>query len=86
MCSYRRYMVLAFDEMKVKEDIVFNKSGDIVGFVSTSNMDDMLRKLEKNCEGDQIANHVLALMIRGVFVKFNFEFAQFPTRGNRIHC
>lgn len=76
-----RYMVLAFDEMKVKEDLVFSRSGNIVGYVSTSDMDDKLREFEKKCEGDQIANHVLALMVRGIFVKFDFEFAQFPTRG-----
>ena len=74
-------MVLAFDEMKVKEDLVFSASGDIVGFVSTSDMDDKLRQLERGSEGDEIANHVLALMARGIFVKFDFEFAQFLTRG-----
>lgn len=75
-------MVLAFDEMKVREDLVFNNSGDIVGFVSTSTLDDKLRQLERGSKGDEVANHVLALMVRGIFVKFDFKFAQFPTRGN----
>lgn len=77
-------MVLAFDEMKVREDLVYSRNGDIVGFVSTSDLDDKIRDLEKNGEEEQVATHVLALMVRGIFVKFDFEFAQFPTRGSTV--
>lgn len=75
-----RNMVLAFDEMKIKEDLVFSKCGDIIGFVNIEDMDNKLKRMEDKCEEDEVADHMLA---RGIFVKFDFAFAQFPTRGNQ---
>ena len=74
-------MVLAFDEMKIKEDLVFDKCGDIIGFVNIGDMDNRLRRMKEGCEEEEVADHMLALMVRGIFVKFDFEFAQFPTRS-----
>ena len=44
-------------------------------------MDNRLRRMKESCEEEEVADHMLALMVRGIFVKFDFEFAQFPTRG-----
>ena len=78
-------MVLVFDEMKIREGLVFNKSGEIVGFVKTGDVNDQLRKLEEESDKEQLADHMLALMVRGIFLKLDFEFAQFPTRGILHH-
>lgn len=43
-----------------------------------------LRDFEQHCKGkktDEIATHMLMLMIRGIFIKMQFPHAQFPTRG-----
>lgn len=77
-------MVLVFDEMKVKEDLVFTRDGDIGGFVDNGDMNDKLRKLERIYleEGqEEPADHMLALMVHGIFTKFDYEFAQFPTKN-----
>ena len=77
-------MVLAFDEMKIREDLVFTGDGDIIGFVDTGDMDNNLRNLERSCleeQQEEPADHMLALMVRGIFIKLDYEFAQFPTRS-----
>ena len=74
-------MVLAFDEMKIREDLVFSSSGEIIGFVDVEDMNNKLKKLEASCETELVADHMLALMVRGIFIKLDYEFAQFPTRG-----
>ena len=63
---------------------MFDKSGEIVGFVDTGDFNNKLRRLERQCNGeetDEIATHMLTLMVRGVFIKLEFAYAQFPTDG-----
>lgn len=70
--------------MKIHEDIVFEKSGEIVGYVNTGDFNNKLRDFELRCkseETDLIATHMLTLMIRGIFIKMQFPYAQFPTKG-----
>jgi hypothetical protein len=70
--------------MKIHEDIVFDKSGEIIGYVNTGDFNNRLREFENQCKGgevDMIATHVLTLMIRGIFIKIQFPYAQFPTKG-----
>lgn len=83
-----RNVTVAFDEMKVHEDLVFEKSGKVVGFVDTGEINNKLRSLEQSCKGvehDEIATHVLTLMVRGIFMKLQFPYAQFPTTGEGIN-
>ena len=72
--------------MKIHEDLVFDKSsGEIVGFVDAGDFNNKMRLLEEQCNGndhDVIATHMLTLMIRGIFIKLNFPYAQFPTSGD----
>lgn len=70
--------------MKIHEDVVFDKSGEIIGYVNTGDFNNKLREFELCCKGektDEIATHVLTLMIRGIFIKMQFPYAQFPTAG-----
>ena len=79
-----KYTVLVFNEMKVREDLVFNKhSRELVGFID---LDNVLTDFERQCNnpenvGDAVATHVLTFMVRGLFTSLEFPYAQFPTKG-----
>jgi len=87
-----RYAVLVFDEMKIREDLVFNKfTGEIVGFVDfgENSMDKHFSALKKDCTMQKskpldertLATHMLTVMVRGIFFHLNFPFAQFAATG-----
>ena len=68
-----RYMVLTFDEMKVKEGLVYNKhTGQVVGFTHLGDVNEDLKKLEERVNGTTekpiMATHMLSFMIRGMYV------------------
>ena len=65
-------MVLGFDEMKIREGLVFdNANGNIVGYVDTGHINKKLKSFEeqlKGAESDQeIATHMLTVCVRGIF-------------------
>jgi len=85
-----RYVTLAFDEMKIREDLVFNKAtGKITGFVDygEETFDERFEELRERCNqgsrirGRVVATHMLVLMVRGIFFKMDIPVAQFPTTG-----
>jgi hypothetical protein len=83
-----RFVVLIFDEMKIQEDLVYDKTGErLHGFVYLGEVNEDLRKLEKDVSDKQsptksIATHMLTVMVRGIFFKLEFPYANFPTQGN----
>ena len=78
----RRYVCLILDEMKIKEGLVDNKySGEMIGFMNLGDVNNELLKLERGEELHQIADHILVIMVRGIFVKLEFPYAHFSTRG-----
>ena len=77
---------LLIDEMKIKEDLVYDKhSGHIIGFTSLGDIGDALSEMEQKCAEKNthppISNHVLVLMVRGIFFKLEFPYAHFGTKG-----
>ena len=63
-----RYVVIIIDEMKIQEDLVFDKTGVYMhGFVNLGNVNQELLKLEQEIEKDegniQLATHMLTLMV-----------------------
>ena len=49
----QRHVVLVFDEMKIKKDLVFNKnSAEVIGFVNMGDMNNQLSQLEA-CKSDK---------------------------------
>lgn len=65
-----KYLVLAFDEMKIREDLVFDKhSGSLLCFVSLGDVTNVLDDFERQCsvEGDgtaeMVATHMLTFML-----------------------
>ena len=67
-----KYVVLVFDEMKIKEDLVFNKhSCQLVGFIDLGDVNNVLTEFEQQCTGsetlaDAVATHMLMFMVRGI--------------------
>ena len=79
----RRYVSILLDEMKIKEDIVYDKqSGDVIGFCNLGQINDDLLKAEQGSDDHPpLAKQILAVMVRGIFFKFDFPLAHFPTEG-----
>ena len=82
--DHQKYVALIFDEVKIKEDLVYNKhSGELIGFVDISDVHEHLTALEQSCletadSSPKLATHMLVFMIRGLFSSLEFPYAQFP--------
>ena len=42
-----RFVALLMDEMKVREDLVIDRNGEVIGYVDIGDVNNSLRKLEK---------------------------------------
>ena len=78
--------MVMIDEMKIHEDLVFDKHGhDLLGFVNLGAVNEQLQELEKEAQAakphENLATHMLTVMVRGIFVKLEFPYASFPTKG-----
>ena len=79
--EWKKYVVVLFDEVKIKEDLVFNKhTCEIVGFVDLGNVNNQLGALAESADTgsfnpDRVATHMLVFMVRGLFIKFEFPYA-----------
>ena len=70
-----RHVVLLFDEMKIKEDTVFDKStGEVTGFIDygEANLDKRFVVLKEQCvkqklDHNKVVTHMLTLMVHGFF-------------------
>jgi hypothetical protein len=88
----QRQVVLSFDEMKIKEGLVFDReSNQIIGYVDTGDINSKLKSFEasinKGSGKEDVATHMLALCIRGIFKKLEYPIAQFPTTSTLLcHC
>ncbi|XP_039249463.2 uncharacterized protein LOC120327129 [Styela clava] len=74
-----KMVVLAVDEMSIKEDLVFKSStGEVTGYVDFGN--ECINNLSKSY--NRIANHVLAIYVRGITNhKLDGVLAYYPTAG-----
>ena len=72
-----KYIVLVFDEMKIKGRLVFDRyTGKLIGFTSLGDPELDFATFEEL----QLATHVLAFMIRGVQTTLKFTLAYFLTQ------
>ena len=76
-----KYVTLVIDEVHIKEELVFDKhQGNLIGFVNLGEINNHLLKFEEMLQGHDyctLANSMLVFMVRGLFSKFNFPYAQF---------
>ena len=84
-----RYVVISFDEMKIRENLVFHKdSMALIGFSDMGSFNNSLDDIELQLQGkcavktaEKVSKHMLAFMVRGLFTSLNFPYAHFPTKG-----
>ena len=86
MPENRKFCALVLDEMKLKENLIYDKfDGEIVGFTNHGCVNDELLKLEQECRSDTshppVAKQLLVLMVRGIFFKLDFPYAHFASEG-----
>ena len=84
--DYEKHISVVFDEMKIKEGLVYNKNeGRIVGFVDLGAVNNTLVSFEQSLTQSTtharlpIAKHMLVFMVRGLFMSLKFPYAQYPT-------
>ena len=75
-----RYIVLLFDEMKIKPNLVFNKhTGELKGFLDLGCAETDFSTLGR--ETDWLATHTLFFYLRRVITDLRYSFAYFATDG-----
>ena len=84
-----RYVVLVWDEMKIREDLVFDKNYcQLIGFANLGEINDQLDKVGQLCSSETattsspaVASHMLLFMVRGMFSSLEFPYAHFATQS-----
>ncbi len=79
MKGTQRYVVLSIDEVKIQENLVYDKhSGELIGFVDLGDTE-----LNYSCFNDvkQLATHALVYYVRGLASDLKFSIAYFATKG-----
>ena len=77
--DHQWYVCVSFDEMKIQENLVFDKNTDeLVGFVDIGDPDLNFASFE---EKDTIAKYVFTFYIRGIGSDLKFSLAYFATNG-----
>ena len=81
--DWKKHVVLLFNEMKVRESLVYDKhSAQVIGFVHLGDVDNQLSEFaQDSSKHPPIATHILCLMVRGVISRLRFPYAHFSTTG-----
>ena len=75
-----RYVKILIDEMKIQEDLVWEKySGELIGFID---LGDEKMNFATFKDNSQIATHILVFSIRSIVNPLAFSFANFATSGS----
>lgn len=81
--EWQKCVAIIFDEMKIKEGIIYNKHEcRIVGFVNFGCTNNELLSLDRTINvssNPPVAKYMLMFMVRGIFTRLNFPYAQYPT-------
>ena len=84
-CTPEKYVVLSFDEMKIQDDLVYDKNtGNLIGYVDLGDIDVNLATLQNM---DKNASHVLVFLIKNVMNPLSYSLATFSTmESHHIRC
>ena len=79
-----RYVTILFDEMKIQEDLVWDKhTGELIGFVDLGDEKLNITTLKNTQE---LATHVLVFLVKSIVNPLSYSFATFATTGaNSFH-
>ena len=73
--NIERYIILLMDEMKVQENLVWDKqTGDLIGFVDLGDPHLNYATLQKH---DEVASHILVFFVHSVIKPFKFFIGKF---------
>jgi len=83
--EWKRHVILLFDEMHIREDLVYNKhTGALVGFVELGEVNNQLQQFERSLDrkGEPpspppLAKTMFVIMVKGLFTKLQFPYAAF---------
>ena len=74
-----RYVTILFDEMKIQEDLVWDKhTGELIGFVDLGDTKLNYATLKNVSE---LATHILVFLVKSVVNPLSYSFATFATTG-----
>ena len=81
--EYQKYVCLVFDEIKVKEDLVYDKNSlSLMGFINMGDVNDHLSKFEEYASSvtpkPNLATHILTFMVSGILSDLEFPYVSFP--------
>ena len=76
-----KYVGLIMDEIHIKHELVFDKhEGSLIGFVNLGETNNQLIEFEAALSSEEyqpLATSMLVFMVRGLFQKLNYPYAQF---------
>ena len=79
-----KYVFLIMDEVHIKHDLVYDKhEGCLIGFVNLGEINNQLIEFERALAADRestqptLASSMIVLMVRGLFCRLNYPYAQF---------
>lgn len=78
---FQKNMVLVFDEVRIKDSLVFDKHGlQVIGFVDVGDINNELLKFERSFEEtegkrlqERVAKHMLVFMVREFLSTWSFH-------------
>ena len=82
--EWRKYIGILFDEVKVKEDLVYDRvSGELIGYCNLDEVGNAIINLENVICGqeNEVAKYVLVLMVRSVTTSLKFPLAAYATQS-----
>lgn len=92
--EYQKNVVLSYDEMQIKSDLVYRKStGQMIGFTDMGDINEEFRLFQSEVETSESSNelnfsykrefatHVVVYMVRGIFSNLCYPFGYFASLG-----
>ena len=77
--DHQRYVTVSFDEMKIKENLVFDKNtNELVGYVD---LGDPELNYGTFADSNKLATHAFTYYVRGISSDLKFSMAYFATNG-----
>jgi len=82
--DHQKYVSIVFDEMKIKEGLVYDKHEcKVIGFVDVGTINNTLQLykwiLPDKVQKPVVAKHMFVFKVRGLFITLQFPYAQHPT-------
>ena len=82
-----KYVAIVFDEMYIKEDLVYNKhTNALIGFANLGEVNDHLLAFEESLKGSSsedvapLAKTMMVMMVRCLLSGLEFPYVQFPCK------